>query len=181
MKLEQKLFGTEDLENLSAIVMYGFDPSQPFKNDMGRMSPIRISSFSQDFSYLEGYTKKQDRYQEIMKEIKENLARQQQEKMEEERQKRIEEANQNLMNSILHVPSKPLHYDFDGSAWGKSFGSSTDYVKELPQGSLHVHAPLGFITGAKLVSGDNEETISNYEAAILDLQIGIIKKDNKKW
>ena len=134
MKLEQKLFGTEDLENLSAIVMYGFDPSQPFKNDMGRMSPIRISSFSQDFSYLEGYTKKQDRYQEIMKEIKENLARQQQEKMEEERQKRIEEANQRFMDSMTSHKSKPLSSAF-------LFGLGPGVAKETEFGYIERYLP----------------------------------------
>lgn len=77
--------------------------------------------------------------------------------------------------------SPEIHKDFEGSSWGKSFGSSTDYIKELPQGSLNIHSPCGFITGAKLVFGNNEERISNYDACMLDLQLGIIKKDNKKW
>jgi len=186
MRLEEQIyFNSRDLENLSTVVMYSFDPSQPFKNDMGRISPIRISSFSSQFSYLDEDIKpKEDYFEKYRKEQEEVIklmTKQQEEKREQERQRIIEESNQGFGESIIHTPSKPLHYDFDGSAWGKSFGSSTDYIKELPQGSLHIHAPLGFITGAKLVSGDNEERISNYEASILDLQIGIIKKDNKKW
>jgi len=56
---------------------------------------------------------------------------------------------------------------------GKSKGISTDYVKTIPQGTLKVHAPNGIVTGAKL----NNTRISNYEASMLDLQNGKIRKN----
>jgi hypothetical protein len=89
MRLEEQIyFSSENLDNLSAIVMYGFDPSQPFKNDMGRMSPIRISNFSQQFSYLDGY-KKQEEKEESYFEIMERIAKEFTERRkEEERQKK---------------------------------------------------------------------------------------------
>ena len=61
----------------------------------------------------------------------------------------------------------------DKGSLGKSQGISTDYVKSIPQGTLKVHAPKGIVTGAKL----NNQPISNYEAAMLDLQIGTVHKD----
>lgn len=60
---------------------------------------------------------------------------------------------------------------------GKSQGIGTDYVKSIPQGKLKVHAPNGIITGAKL----NNQPISNYEAAIFDLQSGVVHKDTGKF
>jgi len=62
--------------------------------------------------------------------------------------------------------------EYKGSL-GKSQGISTDYVKSISQGTLKVHAPNGVVTGAKI----NNQPISNYEAAMLDLQKGIIHKD----
>ncbi|MCA9292226.1 MAG: hypothetical protein KDA20_00250 [Phycisphaerales bacterium] len=56
---------------------------------------------------------------------------------------------------------------------GKAQGRSTDYVKDIPQGQLHVHAPNGVVTGANL----NGKPISNYEAAMLDLQRGTVRKN----
>ena len=66
--------------------------------------------------------------------------------------------------------------DYKGSL-GKSQGISTDYVKSVPQGKLIVHAPNGVVTGAKI----NGQPISNYEAAMLDLQRGVIHKDTGKF
>lgn len=62
--------------------------------------------------------------------------------------------------------------DYKGSL-GKSQGKSTDYVKSIPQGTLKVHAPNGIVTGAKI----NNQPISNYEAAIYDLQSGKTHKN----
>ena len=59
------------------------------------------------------------------------------------------------------------------SSGGASWVRSTDYVKSIPQGKLHVHAPEGIVTGANL----NGEPISNYEAAMLDLQRGKVHKN----
>ena len=56
---------------------------------------------------------------------------------------------------------------------GIAQGRSTDYVKSIPQGTLKVHAPNGVVTGAKI----NGTPISNYEAAMLDLQSGTIHKN----
>ncbi len=74
--------------------------------------------------------------------------------------------------------SPETHKDFEGNKWGESFGSA-EYIKKLETGDmLKVHTPLGIITGAKL----NERKISNYDACILDLLPGIIKKNNGgKW
>lgn len=66
--------------------------------------------------------------------------------------------------------------DYQGSL-GQSQGRSTDYVKTIPQGTLKVHAPNGVVTGAKL----NDKPISNYEAAMLDLQRGVIRKNTGKF
>lgn len=66
--------------------------------------------------------------------------------------------------------------DYQGSL-GQSQGKSTDYVKSIPQGTLKVHAPQGVVTGAKL----NDVPISNYEAAMLDLQSGTVHKDTGKF
>lgn len=66
--------------------------------------------------------------------------------------------------------------DYTGSL-GQSQGLSTDYVKTIPQGTLKVHAPNGVVTGAKL----NDTPISNYEAAMLDLQRGIVRKDTGQF
>jgi hypothetical protein len=63
--------------------------------------------------------------------------------------------------------------DSGSSGGGASWVRSTDYAKSIPQGELHVHAPKGKVTGANL----NGEPISNYEAAILDLQRGKVHKD----
>ena len=63
--------------------------------------------------------------------------------------------------------------DYKGSL-GQSQGKSTDYVKSIPQGTLKVHAPNSVVTGAKL----NNVPISNYEAAMLDMQNGKIHKDS---
>ncbi len=62
--------------------------------------------------------------------------------------------------------------EYQGSL-GESQGKSTDYVKSVPQGTLKVHAPNGIVTGAKL----NGQPISNYQAAMLDVQNGIVHKD----
>lgn len=62
--------------------------------------------------------------------------------------------------------------DYKGSL-GKSQGTSTDYVKSVPQGTLKIHAPNGVVTGAKI----NNQPISNYEAAMLDIQIGKTHKN----
>ena len=159
MKLEQKLFGTEDLENLSTIVMYGFDPSQPFKDDMGGMSSIRISSFSSQFSYLDEGTKPKEnyfeRYRKEQEELNIAMIKQQEERREEERQKRIEETDRSLRESILHVPSKPLS------------GNGDLYFRDIPSlnDQLHVHPSTGF---AKLKKSG--EWLSNYMAAMLDLK-----------
>ncbi len=70
--------------------------------------------------------------------------------------------------------SPEVHKDFEGNKWGESFGSA-EYIKKLETGDmLKVHNPLGIITGAKL----NEKKISNYDACMLDLLPGIIKKNN---
>lgn len=61
----------------------------------------------------------------------------------------------------------------DGTSLGQSMGRSTDLVQDLPQGQLHVHAPGGVVTGANL----NGQPISNYEAAMLALQSGPVRKD----
>jgi len=82
-----------------------------------------------------------------------------------------------IVRTPLMESSESLHQDFSGSCWSKSFGLSTDYIKIIPQGELHIHAPKGFITGANL----NGDSLSNYDACMLDLQIGKIIKDNKKW
>ncbi len=66
--------------------------------------------------------------------------------------------------------------DYQGSL-GQSQGRSTDYVKTVPQGTLKVHAPNGVVTGAKL----DDKPISNYEAAMLDLQEGTVHKDTGKF
>lgn len=60
---------------------------------------------------------------------------------------------------------------------GQSQGKSTDYVKTIPQGTLKVHAPNGIVTGAKL----NNTPISNYQAAMLDLQRGNVRKNTGKF
>lgn len=60
---------------------------------------------------------------------------------------------------------------------GRAQGKSTDYVKTIPQGSLHVHAPNGIVTGANL----NGKPISNYEASMLDLQRGTVHKNTGKF
>ena len=65
----------------------------------------------------------------------------------------------------------------NGISWGQAQGKSTDYIKTLPQGELHVHAPKGVVTEANL----NGKPISNYEAAMLDLQIGKVRKDTGKF
>jgi hypothetical protein len=63
--------------------------------------------------------------------------------------------------------------DSGSSGSGASWARSTDYVKSIPQGELHVHAPKGKVTGANL----DGKPISNYESAILDLQRGKVHKD----
>jgi hypothetical protein len=75
----------------------------------------------------------------------------------------------------LESLSASVLYTGDGgsSGGGVSWVKSTDYVKSIPRGELHVHAPEGKVTGANL----NGEPISNYEAAILDLQRGEVHKD----
>ena len=70
------------------------------------------------------------------------------------------------------APLKPITSDFFGSQ-GKSFGK-VNYVKQFPKGDkLSVHAPNGYITGAKY----NDKPISNYEAAMHDLRKGVVKKN----
>lgn len=87
-----------------------------------------------------------------------------------------------ILPKSSYPKSEPLHKDFEGNSWGKSFGLSTDYIKEIPQGTLHVHSPQGFITGANLTEGSGKKKqISNYDACMLDIQIGKITKDNIKW
>jgi len=67
---------------------------------------------------------------------------------------------------------------FSFGSQGVAQGRSTDYIKDLPQGSLHVHAPNGVVTGAKLYCNDGTQTtLSNYEAAMLDLQAGVVRKN----
>ncbi|AQQ71414.1 hypothetical protein SMSP2_01788 [Limihaloglobus sulfuriphilus] len=68
-----------------------------------------------------------------------------------------------------------LHHDKfgNGISQGQGMGRSTDYIKDFSNGSLHVHAPNGIVTGANF----NGQPISNYEAAILDLGMGKVRKD----
>jgi hypothetical protein len=67
--------------------------------------------------------------------------------------------------------------DSGSSGGGASWIGSTDYIKDLPKGQLHVHAPKGKVTGANL----DGKPISNYEAAILDLQRGKVHKDTRNF
>ena len=61
---------------------------------------------------------------------------------------------------------------------GVAQGRSIDYVKNITQGQLHVHAPKGIVTGANL----NGKHISNYEAAMLDIQTEFkVHKDTGKF
>jgi len=67
--------------------------------------------------------------------------------------------------------------DYKGSL-GVSKGKSTDYVKIIDGiGSLHVHAPNGVVTGANL----DGNPISNYEAAMLDVLPGEVKKNTNNF
>ena len=83
--------------------------------------------------------------------------------------------------TIVDLESLSASALYTGEPCGRSFGfgggtswvPSTDYIKTIPQGELHVHAPKGKVTGANL----NKKPISNYEAAMLDLQIGLIHKN----
>jgi hypothetical protein len=63
-----------------------------------------------------------------------------------------------------------------GKPWGESFGKSL-YVKDTSAGQLHVHSPMGFVTGAKL----NGERISNYDAAMIDILSGKVSGDTEEW
>lgn len=60
---------------------------------------------------------------------------------------------------------------------GPQWTKSTDYVKDTEAGQLHVHAPNGMVTGAKI----DGRPISNYEAAMLDLLPGKVHKDTGKF
>ena len=180
MKLEQQLYGISDLENMSASCLYSISsgpldlPSHQLRSP-SLISPKSFPTFSRyESSYSGSYENPLGEFDKMMLEVNKRVAERQRERWEEERKQQQEELDRNLRESIIHR-------SFEGSSWSKSFGLSTDYIKEIPQGSLHIHAPLGFITGAKLVSEDGEEKLSNYEAAMLDLQNGIIHKDNKKW
>jgi hypothetical protein len=74
------------------------------------------------------------------------------------------------------------HKDFEGHSWGESFETDM-YIKKTPLGMLHVHhTNNGLITGAKLFNESGEESkISNYDASMLDLFPGTIKKKKGAW
>lgn len=187
MKLEEQFYEISkkrtytirDLRGLSASVLYSFSkpldltPSRPL-NIYPKQS-LHFTDFSCQFNCLDNYSERKS-MAEIFVERHNKIAEWSQ-KIEEESKKREEERIKESMNSILHKKSEPLHNDFEGNCWSKSFGLSTDYIKETSQGELHVHAPKGFITGANI----DGEPISNYDACIFDLFPGKIKKDNKKW
>jgi hypothetical protein len=81
-------------------------------------------------------------------------------------------------NNLEQMSATALYTGDSGSSGeGASWVRSTDYVKSIPQGELHVHAPKGFVTGANLQKDGEKTHLSNYEAAILDLQIGKVHKD----
>lgn len=84
-----------------------------------------------------------------------------------------------LRSGIGKSPSR--HYDFPGNVWSKSFGESTDYIKQISQGELHVHAPNGFVTGANLKTPEGKKDISNYDACMLDLQHGSMRVNKLKF
>jgi hypothetical protein len=70
-----------------------------------------------------------------------------------------------------------LHKDFSGHSWGRSFEPTDLIMKPTPLGTLHIHCTGdGLLTGAKLFTEYGEKKISNYEAAMLDLGLGISKK-----
>ncbi len=61
----------------------------------------------------------------------------------------------------------------NGGSQEKSQGT-VNYIKIFPNGDkLSVHAPNGFVTGAKF----NENPIDNYQAAMMDLRGGIVKEN----
>ena len=89
---------------------------------------------------------------------------------------RVHETDQRVyqVGDLEYLSASALYTGDSGSSGGgASWVRSTDYVKSIPQGQLHVHAPKGIVTGANL----NGKPISNYEAAILDLQRGKVHKD----
>ena len=160
MKLEQQLYRIEDLENLSVNVMYSFGskplsslPSRPLREP----TPISIRSFpdlSRQFSCLDNYERSEEKRQKEQQELRER--------------------QQKFIDSISYVKSEPLHKDFEGSSWSKSFEPTDLVIKPTPLGTLHIHCTgYGLLTGANL-DGD---PVSNYDAAMLAL---FPSKDKKK-
>jgi len=74
------------------------------------------------------------------------------------------------------MPNEKSSLDF--GSLGESQGK-VNYIKIFPNGDkLSVHAPNGIITGAKF----NENSISNFEASMIDLRIGTIKENTgEQW